>query len=147
MQELQRNRGLTTGRLDARFAGPTYNLIGEAADTTRKKLPSAAHSLALQCISTRRAEFGGTRIYQVAANFQGNPGLEARQRLRILPGSPSVVLDLVLRWSQSKAESRSRKWLLRSRNAVHGNGIQHGASRVSDALHKNLKLQYYEAAT
>jgi carboxypeptidase C (cathepsin A) len=32
MQELQRNRGLTTGRLDARFAGPTYNLIGEAAD-------------------------------------------------------------------------------------------------------------------
>src|SRR5207302_4581803 len=33
MQELQRNRGLRTGRLDARFAGPTYILSGEAADS------------------------------------------------------------------------------------------------------------------
>jgi len=37
MQELQRNRP-HNGRLDARFAGPTYNLIGEAADYDRKKL-------------------------------------------------------------------------------------------------------------
>src|SRR5258708_19692363 len=30
MQELQRSRGLTTGRLDARFSGPTYNLITDS---------------------------------------------------------------------------------------------------------------------
>ena len=32
MQELQRSRGLTTGRLDARFSGPAYNLISDSAE-------------------------------------------------------------------------------------------------------------------
>jgi carboxypeptidase C (cathepsin A) len=32
MKELQRSRGLTTGRLDARFSGPTYDLLGEFAE-------------------------------------------------------------------------------------------------------------------
>ena len=32
MIELQRNKGLTTGRLDARFTGPTYDLLGEYAN-------------------------------------------------------------------------------------------------------------------
>jgi carboxypeptidase C (cathepsin A) len=45
MRELQRGRGLTTGRLDARFAGPTYNLIGEAGIMIRRRRPSAAHLL------------------------------------------------------------------------------------------------------
>ena len=31
MIELQRSKGLTTGRLDARFTGPTYDLLGEYA--------------------------------------------------------------------------------------------------------------------
>src|ERR1700682_4352395 len=32
MKELQRSRGLTTGRLDARFSGPTFDLLGEFAE-------------------------------------------------------------------------------------------------------------------
>src|SRR4029077_2721987 len=32
MKELQRTRGLTTGRLDARFSGWSYNLLGEYAE-------------------------------------------------------------------------------------------------------------------
>ena len=32
MKELQRSRGLTTGRLDARFSGPSYDLLGEFAE-------------------------------------------------------------------------------------------------------------------
>ena len=31
MEELQRARGLTTGRLDARYSGFTYNLLAENA--------------------------------------------------------------------------------------------------------------------
>ncbi len=31
MEELQRSAGLTTGRLDARFSGPTFDLLGENA--------------------------------------------------------------------------------------------------------------------
>src|SRR5260370_39543105 len=32
MKELQRSRGLTTGRLDARFSGWSYDLLGEFAE-------------------------------------------------------------------------------------------------------------------
>src|SRR5260370_32584612 len=32
MKELQRSRGLTTGRLDARFSGWSYDLLGEYAE-------------------------------------------------------------------------------------------------------------------
>src|SRR6202140_3012342 len=32
MTELQRSRGLTTGRLEARFSGPTFDLLGEFAE-------------------------------------------------------------------------------------------------------------------
>src|SRR5258708_29173618 len=32
MKELQRSRGLTTGRLDARFSGWSYDLLGQFAE-------------------------------------------------------------------------------------------------------------------
>src|SRR5437870_7336523 len=44
MQELQRNRGLTTGRLDARFAGPTYK-IGRASCRERENVSERAASV------------------------------------------------------------------------------------------------------
>src|SRR5439155_26595894 len=33
MEELQRSRGLTTGRLDSRYSGLTYNLLSEFAES------------------------------------------------------------------------------------------------------------------
>ena len=38
MEELQRNRGLTTGRLDSRYSGLTYDLLSEFAESDPQKL-------------------------------------------------------------------------------------------------------------
>jgi hypothetical protein len=45
MKELQRSRGLTTGRLDARFSGPTYDLLGEFAEYDPQETAISGHLL------------------------------------------------------------------------------------------------------
>jgi len=45
MKELQRSRGLTTGRLDARFSGWSYDLLGEYAEYDPQDTSITGHSL------------------------------------------------------------------------------------------------------
>lgn len=73
MQELQRYRGLTTGRLDARFAGPTYNLISEAADYDPQDTAiSGAFVGAFNTYVREELKFGQDKKYKPAADFEGN---------------------------------------------------------------------------
>jgi carboxypeptidase C (cathepsin A) len=98
MQELQRNRGLTTGRLDARFAGPTYNLIGEAADYDPQDTAiSGAFVGAFNTYIREELKFGQDKKYKLAADFDGNrwDWKHEGNDFGFFPGSPSVVLDLV----------------------------------------------------
>jgi len=98
MQELQRNRGLTTGRLDARFAGPTYNLIGEAADYDPQETAiSGAFVGAFNTYIREELKFGQDKKYKPAADFDGNhwDWKHEGSDFGFFPGSPSVVLDLV----------------------------------------------------
>lgn len=98
MQELQRNRGLTTGRLDARFAGPTYNLIGEAADYDPQDTAiSGAFVGAFNTYIREELKFGQDKTYKPAAEFDGNrwDWKHEGNDFGFFPGSPSVVLDLV----------------------------------------------------
>jgi len=98
MQELQRNRGLTTGRLDARFAGPTYNLIGEAADYDPQDTAiSGAFVGAFNTYIREELKFGQDKTYKPAAEFDGSrwDWKHEGNDFGFFPGSPSVVLDLV----------------------------------------------------
>ena len=98
MQELQRNRGLTTGRLDARFAGPTYNLIGEAADYDPQETAiSGAFIGAFNTYIREELKFGQDKKYKPAADFDGNrwDWKHEGSDFGFFPGSPSVVLDLL----------------------------------------------------
>jgi carboxypeptidase C (cathepsin A) len=98
MQELQRNRGLTTGRLDARFAGPTYNLIGEAADYDPQETAiSGAFIGAFNTYIREELKFGLDKKYKPAADFDGNrwDWKHEGSDFGFFPGSPSVVLDLL----------------------------------------------------
>src|SRR6266700_4286019 len=98
MQELQRNRGLTTGRLDARFAGPTYKLIGEAADYDPQDTAiSFAFVGAFNTYVREELKFGQDKTYKPAAEFGGNrwDWKHEGNDFGFFPGSPSVVLDLV----------------------------------------------------
>src|SRR5437763_2773631 len=72
MKELQRSRGLTTGRLDARFSGPTYDLLGEFAEYDPQETAiSGAFVAAFNGYVREDLKFGADKTYQVAADFNG----------------------------------------------------------------------------
>jgi carboxypeptidase C (cathepsin A) len=148
MQELQRDRGLTTGRLDARFAGPTYNLIGEAADYDPQETAiSGAFVGAFNAYLREELKFGQDKSYQVAANFQGNRwDWKHDSDFGYFPGSPSVVLDLVAAMVSNpklKVEVENGYYDLATPFMETEYSMEHLG--VSESLRKNLKLQYYEA--
>lgn len=98
MQELQRNRGLTTGRYDARFVGPTYNLIGEAADyDPQDTATSGAFVGAFNAYIREELKFGQDKAYKPSADFGANrwDWKHEGNDFGYFPGAPSVVLDLV----------------------------------------------------
>ena len=148
MQELQRDRGLTTGRLDARFAGPTYNLIGEAADYDPQETSiSGAFVGAFNAYMREELKFGQDKTYQVAANFQGNRwDWKHESDFGYFPGSPSVVLDLVSAMVSNpklKVEVENGYYDLATPFMETEYSMEHLG--IPETLQKNLKLQYYEA--
>jgi len=97
MQELQRSRGLTTGRLDARFSGPTYNLIGDSADYDPQETAiSGAFVAAFNQYVREDLKYNPDREYHVFAHF-GESGWDWKHSAgdgAFFPGSPNVMLDL-----------------------------------------------------
>jgi carboxypeptidase C (cathepsin A) len=97
MQELQRSRGLTTGRLDARFSGPTYNLISDAADYDPQETAiSGAFVAAFNQYVREELKYNPDREYHVFAHFGENrwDWKHAAGEGAFFPGSPNVMLDL-----------------------------------------------------
>lgn len=97
MQELQRSRGLTTGRLDARFSGPTYNLVGESAEYDPQSTAiSGAFVAAFNQYVREDLKYNPDREYHVFANFGDNnwDWKHSTGEGAFFPGSPNVMLDL-----------------------------------------------------
>src|SRR5262249_37756133 len=98
MHELQAAKGLTTGRLDARFSGPTYDLLSEYAEYDPQETAiSCAFVAAFNTYVREELKFGQDKKYQVSANFQGAEWdwkHENGNRFGF-PGAPNVVEDLV----------------------------------------------------
>jgi carboxypeptidase C (cathepsin A) len=97
MEELQRSRGLTTGRLDARFSGPTFDLLGEYAEYDPQGTAiTGAFTAAFNRYVREELKFGQDKTYEIlnmeaAKNWdwkrQGPPG-------SFFPGTPNVEGDL-----------------------------------------------------
>lgn len=97
MAELQRTRGLTTGRLDARFSGSALNLVGETADYDPQSTAiTGAFVAAFNMYVREELKFGQDRDYHVFANFGDNHWDWKHQAgdYAFFPGSPNVMLDL-----------------------------------------------------
>jgi carboxypeptidase C (cathepsin A) len=97
MQELQRSRGLTTGRLDARFSGPTYNLISDSADYDPQEAAiSGAFVAAFNQYVREELKYNPQREYHVFANFGENhwDWKHSTGEHDFFPGTPNVMLDL-----------------------------------------------------
>jgi carboxypeptidase C (cathepsin A) len=74
MMELQRKRGLITGRLDARFSGPSYDPLAEnAAYDPQSTAVTGAFTAAWQHYLLDELKFKTNMTYRVMANFDGHP--------------------------------------------------------------------------
>ncbi len=99
MEELQRNRGLTTGRLDARFSGPTYDLLSEYANYDPQDTSvSGAFTAAFNSYVREELKFGQDKTYKIESEEAGRNWDWKRTpggRNFGFPGAPNVEGDLV----------------------------------------------------
>ena len=150
MKELQRSRGLTTGRLDARFSGFSYDLLGEYAEYDPQDTSITGPFTAVFNTYVREdLKFGQDKVYHTGRRRSGQQlGLETSQRRQFWL---SRLTERRGRFDsgdayESASANRSRKWIVRSGYAV----LRHGISRWSilglpEKLQKNIHLQYYDA--
>jgi carboxypeptidase C (cathepsin A) len=149
MKELQRSRGLTTGRLDARFSGPTYDLLGEFAEYDPQETAiSGAFVAAFNGYVREDLKFGVDKMYHVAADFNGQTWDWKHQGADQygFPGSPNVEGDLI------GAMLANPHLMVEVENGVYDLATPFFATEqtmdhlgLAPNLRKNIKLQYYEA--
>jgi carboxypeptidase C (cathepsin A) len=149
MKELQRSRGLTTGRLDARFSGPTYDLIGEAADyDPQESAITGAFTAAFNTYVREELKFGQDKVYHTGAAEAGN-SWDWKHRAGDnfgFPGSPNVEGDLI------QAMVTNPHLQIEVENGLYDLATPFYATEFTmehlglpEKLQKNIHLQYYDA--
>jgi len=97
--ELERAKGLTTGRYDARFTGPTYDLLTEhAAYDPSYTAVAGAFTAAINSYLREDLKFKSDRTYEILSNEPGRNWdwkHSAPGRGEYFPGSPNVEEDLI----------------------------------------------------
>jgi carboxypeptidase C (cathepsin A) len=97
MQELQRSRGETTGRLDARYSGYTYNLLSENAQyDPQSSAVTGAFTAAFNSYVREELKFGRDKNYVILSEEAGRNWDWKRQGgpRGFFPTSPNVEMDL-----------------------------------------------------
>ena len=149
MQELQRSRGLITGRLDARFAGPAVDLIGEYAEYDPQETAiSGAFVAVFNSYVREELKFGQDKNYQVGANFEGAQWDWKHKGSDVygFPGPPNVVNDL------RNAMIANPRLQVEVENGIYDLATPFFATELTmnhlglpENLRKNIHLQYYDA--
>ena len=99
MEELQRSRGLTTGRLDARFSGFTYDLLAEYAQSDpQSDAITGAYTAAFNTYLRDELKFSlQDRKYRTVSE-EAEPAWDWKHKVGEnfgFPGSPNVEGDLI----------------------------------------------------
>ncbi len=149
MQELQRNRGLTTGRLDARFSGPTYDLLGEYGEYDPMDTSvSGAFTAAFNSYLREDLKFGQDKHYAILsenANRAWDWKHEGGDHFGF-PGAPNVEGDLIQALVTNphlKVEVENGIFDLATPFFATEYTMDHLG--LSEKLRNNIHLQYYEA--
>lgn len=98
MKELQRSKELTTGRLDARYSGPSVDLLGEFAEyDPQSTAVSGAYTALFNNYIRGELKFGEGKEYHISAEGAGRGWDWKRQgeHRNFFPGTPNVTEDLV----------------------------------------------------
>jgi len=149
MEELQRNRGLTTGRLDARFSGYTYDLLGEFANSDpQSDAITGAYTAAFNAYVRDELKFGQDKKYRTGSDEAGN-NWEWKHKVGEnygFPGSPNVEGDLIqalLTNPHLQVEVENGLYDLATPFFATEYTMEHLG--LPERLQKNIHLQYYDA--
>jgi carboxypeptidase C (cathepsin A) len=149
MEELQRNRGLTTGRLDARFSGFTYDLLGEYANSDpQSDAITGAYTAVFNAYVRDDLKFGQDKKYRTGSDEAGN-NWDWKHKVGEnygFPGSPNVEGDLVqamLTNPHLQVEVENGLYDLATPFFATEHTMEHLG--LPEKLQKNIHLQYYDA--
>ena len=149
MEELQRNRGLTTGRLDSRYTGLTYDLLSEFAESDpQSSAITGAFTAAFNTYVRDELKFGQDKNYHAISEGVGSNWDWKHQsgRRGFFPGSPNVEGDLV------QALLANPHLQVEVENGFYDMATPFFATEYTmdhlglpEQLQKNIRLQYYDA--
>src|SRR5215467_9615999 len=146
--ELQRKEGLTTGRIDARFSGYTYDLLEENAQGDPEgPAVGGAFTALINAYNHDELKFGKDKVYHNTANAFGSWNWVRRDQRRFgFPGAPNVDQDL------AQAMITNPKLRVQVENGYYDLATPFFATEhtmehlgLPEALQKNIKLDYYSA--
>jgi carboxypeptidase C (cathepsin A) len=150
MAELQRSRGLTTGRIDARFTGYTYDLLEENAQGDPEgPAVGGAFTALINDYNHNELKFGKDKVYHNTTGGGGgwNWTRNARGgRGGFFPSGPNVQGDL------AQAMLTNPKLQVQVENGYYDMATPFFATEFTmehlglpAELQKNVKLDYYNA--
>jgi carboxypeptidase C (cathepsin A) len=147
-EELQRSRGLTTGRLDSRFTGPTYDLLSEFAESDPQSTAvTGAFTAAFNTYVRDELKLVQDRTYHAISEGVGqNWDWKHETRRGFFPSSPNVEGDLV------QAVLTNPHLHVEVENGLYDLATPFFATEYTmdhlglpENLQKNIHLQYYDA--
>jgi carboxypeptidase C (cathepsin A) len=149
MEELQRSRGLTTGRLDSRYSGPTYDLLSEYAESDpQSSAVTGAFTAAFNSYVRSELKFGQDKTYHAISEGVGQNWDWKHQagRRGFFPGSPNVEGDLI------EAMLANPHLKVEVENGIYDMATPFFATEYTmehlglpEKLQKNIREQYYDA--
>jgi len=150
MAELQRSRGLTTGRIDARFTGYTFNLLAENAQGDPEgPAVGGAYTALINSYNHDELKFGKDRIYHNTSGGGGSWNWTRQSRGGrggFFPSGPNVQGDL------AQAMITNPKLQVQVENGYYDMATPFFATEFTmqhlglpPDLQKNVKLDYYNA--
>ncbi|MBZ5527183.1 MAG: peptidase S10 [Acidobacteriia bacterium] len=149
MKELQRSRGLTTGRLDARFSGPSYDQLGEYAEyDPQESAISGAFVATFNTYVREELKFGMDKSYKPVsetANRAWDWKHQGGENFGF-PGAPNTEGDLI------QAMITNPRLQIEVENGIYdlatpffGTEFTMDHLGLSPKLRANIHLQYYDA--
>jgi carboxypeptidase C (cathepsin A) len=149
MQELQRSKGLVTGRLDARYTGEAYDLLSEYSEYDPQDVAiSGAFIAAFNTYVRDELKFGEQKTYKPQARAFGSWDWKRKEGYQNFgfPGSPNVIQDLV------QAMITNPKLQVEVENGIFDLATPFYATEYTmqhlglpEKLQANVHLQYYGA--
>jgi carboxypeptidase C (cathepsin A) len=148
MKELQRAKGLTTGRFDARYSGPGYDALGEYAEYDPQDAAiGGAFVSVFNTYVREELKFGQDKIYKPQAEINDwdwkhrGPGDNFG-----FPGSPNVEGDLIQAlMTNPKLRVEVENGLYDLATPFFGTEFTMEHLLLPEKLRGNVHLQYYGA--